>query len=145
MFFKFKEKFFFKSLKWRISLVLILILSIVLVSLGITIYHYASGIVKEQVNEKIRLVSNNYKDCVNNLIADIDEQLDRIVTDDAVYNYFEILLILYPGEDAGEAEMENFFVFMDTMANAQYTTANQLDRLINRLDYSQFAYATLAD
>lgn len=145
MFFKFKEKFFFKSLKWRISLVLILILSIVLVSLGITIFHYASGIVKEQVNEKIRLVSNNYKDCVNNLIADIDEQLDRIVTDDAVYNYFEILLILYPGEDAGEAEMENFFVFMDTMANAQYTTANQLDRLINRLDYSQFAYATLAD
>ncbi|MGB4492176.1 MAG: methyl-accepting chemotaxis protein, partial [Halanaerobiales bacterium] len=107
--------------------------------------HYASGIVKEQVNEKIRLVSNNYKDCVNNLIADIDEQLDRIVTDDAVYNYFEILLILYPGEDAGEAEMENFFVFMDTMANVQYTTANQLDRLINRLDYSQFAYATLAD
>lgn len=145
MFFKFKEKFFFSSLKWRISLVLILILTIVLVSLGITIFHYASGIVKEQVNEKIRLVSNNYKDSVNNLIANIDEQLDRIVTDDAVYNYFEILLILYPGEDAGEAEMENFFVFMDTMANAQYTTANQLDRLINRLDYSQFAYATLAD
>lgn len=145
MFFKFKEKFFFKSLKWRISLVLILILSIVLVSLGITIYHYASGIVKEQVNEKIRLVSNNYKDSVNNLIANIDEQLDRIVTDDAVYNYFDVLLLLYPGGDAGEEEMENFFVFMDTMANVQYTTANQLDRLINRLDYSQFAYATLAD
>ena len=97
------------------------------------------------MNEKIRLVSNNYKDSVNNLIANIDEQLDRIVTDDAVYNYFDVLLLLYPGGDAGEEEMENFFVFMDTMANVQYTTANQLDRLINRLDYSQFAYATLAD
>ena len=111
MFFKFKEKFFFSSLKWRISLVLILILTIVLVSLGITIFHYASGIVKEQVNEKIRLVSNNYKDSVNNLIANIDEQLERIVTDDIVYYYFDVLLLLYPGGDAGEEEMGKISFF----------------------------------
>jgi hypothetical protein len=61
------------------------------------------------VNEKIRLVSNNYKDSVNNLIANIDEQLERIVTDDIVYYYFDVLLLLYPGGDAGEEEMENFF------------------------------------
>ena len=34
---------------------------------------------------------------------------------------------------------------MDTMANVQYTTAHQLDRLIKSLDYSRFAYAALAD
>src|SRR5690606_37776900 len=108
-------------------------------------FHYASGIVKEQVIEKIRLVSNNYKDSVNNLIANIDEQLERIVTDDIVYYYFDFLLLLYPGGDAGEEEMENYFFLMDTRANVQYTTAHQLDRLIKSLDYSRFAYAALAD
>lgn len=145
MIFSFRKKGFFRSLKWRFSLVLIIILTIVLVSLGITIFYYASGIVKEQVNERIRLVSNNYKESVNNLLNNIDEQLELIVTDDLIYGYSELLYVMYPGEETTEEEQESFLSFMDSMINVQYTSANQLNRLINRLDYSQFAYATMPD
>ncbi|MDI9477928.1 MAG: methyl-accepting chemotaxis protein [Bacillota bacterium] len=145
MLFKMKEKAYFKSLKWRFSLVLILILTIILVSLGVTIFYYASGIVKDQVNEKILLLSNNYKDSVSNLLGRIDEQLNIIATDNSVYNYLELLLIMYPGEEATEAEMDNFFSFMDSMTYTQYTAANQVDRLISQLKHTKIAYAALAD
>ena len=143
MLFKMKEKAYFKSLKWRFSLVLILILTIILVSLGVTIFYYASGIVKDQVNEKILLLSNNYKDSVSNLWQ-IDEQFNIIATDNSVYNYLELLLIMYPVKRQQKLNWI-IFSFMDSMTYTQYTAANQVDRLISQLKHTKIAYAALAD
>ena len=63
---------FFKSLRWKISLMVIVIIFIVLFAISIIIYNATSEIVREQADQKIQLVSNSYKNSVNSFIKRID-------------------------------------------------------------------------
>lgn len=142
---KLKNIFFFKSLKWKISMVLVCILFVVLVLIGLVIFYSASGIVKDQIDQKINLISNNYKENVNTLIDKIENQIEIAVEDDHISSYFDIILLMYPGLDASALELNEFYSFMDGLTSSQYSSARELDRLINQLDYTEFAYVTLAD
>ncbi|NLM96160.1 MAG: methyl-accepting chemotaxis protein [Halanaerobiaceae bacterium] len=135
----------FKSLKWKISMVLVCILIVVLVSISLVIYYSASGIVKGQIDEKIGLLSENYKNNVNSLINGIEKHMDNILNDIVVYGYIEIVNLMYPGVNADKAEMEDFYSSMSRINTSQYSSANQLNRLVKQLDFAEFAYVTLAD
>ncbi|MFP4661528.1 MAG: methyl-accepting chemotaxis protein [Halanaerobiales bacterium] len=136
---------FFKSLKWKISLVVITILLIILFSISLVINNSASSIVRSQVRENISLVSMNYTSNVNELINRIDRQMGIMVQDRHLLGYYDTLMPFYPGGDAGEEEMKDFYDFLSSFRTAQYGAADSIYSLMNQLDYAEFAYATMPD
>ncbi len=136
---------FFKSLKWKISMVIIGILIVMLLSISLTINNYASRIVREQVDQKIDLVSTNYKNNVNSLVNRIDRQMGIISSDKRVQSYYEMLMTMYPGDESTQEEKNIFYDVIESFKSSQYSAAEQLNELINQLDDVSFAYATLTD
>ena len=142
-----KELAFFSSLKWKISLVMILILFIVIATISLLIYNYTSGIVKKQVDQNIKLVSSFYQDNVNALISKLDRQLEIMSTDSLIFDYFEVLAAINPGEAGLKTEVEQFNSFLESYVQgaANYAAAGQLDKLLGQFRHAQFAYLTLPD
>ena len=134
---------FFKSLRWKISLMVIVIIFIVLFAISIIIYNATSEIVREQADQKIQLVSNSYKNSVNSFIKRIDTQMKMIIEDSSsssLYGYYSLLTAMYPGAQATKNDMDSFFSFMDGLVSIRYTSTY---KLMSQLEHAKFVYATL--
>ena len=141
-----KEKLsFFHSLKWKISVIIVLTLLLVLGAISYLTFDSASEIVRTQIDENINLVASSYQTNVESMLKTLDRQINSIKTNSSFNGYFNLMEGLYAGGDGSEGAKEEFLANIESFMGMQYSTAGALASVKKNIDNIEYVYLTMAD
>ncbi len=126
------------NLKWKISLFITIIVVIVMGCVSYVTYIYTHDIVKDQVNKRIGIINNNYKNTLKGIINNTGEQISFLAKNEDNYYYTD----MFSEMKMDEKNVDKFFEIY------KYTIHRENLLLKNQLKYSDlflFSYLTNKD
>ena len=141
-----------KSLKVRISLIIIVVFSLLSTVIGLYAYNISVNIITNQINEKIQVINNGQVTALNKGIGDIRRNINRIQENSIISTYVGMItginnrLSEAIANDLPEIEIEELRDQLSDSflgGNLPFSVGANLDRELSRIEYAEYAYIVL--
>lgn len=137
-----------KTLKWKISMITIIILIIIMTSVSYVIYNYTARIVKEEVKKQINIMNIYQKKIIDDMIGGLRSQTQFFTQDYAIQGFLEMCQKYYTefklaeDEKTREQAWTDFNALLDSMT---YSTGKRIFEKLDNVGYSRFAYLVMPE
>ena len=122
------------NLKWKISLVTIIILVLVMTVIGIVINKLAGDIVIEQVNNQINILNQSQESIIKNIIDNKKNNATMIESDSSITSFIDIV------SSQSETSINRFIT-----GSLGMSVDSKLADIIEKIEDAEFAYICLPD
>lgn len=83
--------FSYLNLRWKISLIMIIIMTIIVSIVSIVNYTYTTKIIKTEVNSNIQTFNKFYKSNIDNIFGEVEKKIQKLASDDSLLSYVSIV------------------------------------------------------
>ncbi len=154
-----KEKMFANlELRWKISIILVIIMSIMMSIVGIVNYISTTQIIRNEVNAKIQIINKLYKSTINSIFVELDGKIKELAEDDSLVSYVDIVDYRYQELNkqktqvnanrlSNETEIDSEREKLNNLINSNLENyvANTTWGYLENFNYVDFSYITLID
>lgn len=112
------------GLKWKISLITMIVLIFIMSAIGIVNYNLTANIIKEQINAQINIMNNAQINLLNTMVTSLNRQLTLITKDSMLSSYVEMV----------SSAKKDIITAKKELANASASNKNSLQKNLNNAE-----------
>lgn len=121
------------SIKWKVSLIITILVLLVMSFVAYFTYNNTSKILESQINDKINLIKEANKNTLNNVVNRLEKEVEYFALDDDVYSFTNTFNRSVEQDIKGIANNRDFDILK---------TSNLLNNQISKSEHYEFAYLT---
>lgn len=119
------------SIKWKVSLIITILVLLVMSLVAYFTYNNTSKILESQINDKIDLIKEANKNTLNNMVNRLEKEVEYFAVDNDVYSFTNTFNRSVEQDIEGVANNRDFDIIK---------TSNLLNNQISKSEHYEFAY-----